>query len=307
MGVQVRPVRTFQEREIVFDLLRRAFPATPPDYFPRRTFFDPSYRLSHTFVLEENGRILSTAHVFYGSLWLEGKQVPFAGIGNVATDPEQQGKGYGSRLMRELHKILEAEKRAAIAVLFTATPRFYERLGYRLFHIQEYRIKVTASPSGRWVTFSPEFLDALPSLSAAYCRFLAGPVVKGKENFTHQFAYLPEDRSLFLLALENGRPTGYIRARKEGEEPVVLEFGSTRPEQDFPELLGALLVRSGSATARVGLSHWEAAWAQQGGMVHLQPIGVRNLLMRPLRESGEARRFEEIFPDRGNFWLADVF
>lgn len=289
-------------REEVLRLLQRAFPQTPVDYFPRRTFFDQSYRLENTFILQIDGKIISTLHVFFYYMWMSGKKVPIAGIANVATEPEYQGKGYGTKIMEEVHRFITEETDVDASVLFTGTPGFYERLGYKLFKIKTYMVsRYECKETVEIITFSPDLLNNIVEIHEVYNQRLVGPLSKRVEDFKAQFTYVNEDRSLFLVAKNGGKPSGYIRVRNEGDFLNILEFASINPGIDFPAFLGNFSGRFPDKRVLIGLSPLEKEVLKD--YVDFEFNGERNIMFLPIKDGLILDEFKE----KGNFWLADVF
>lgn len=77
------------------------------------------------------GRPVSHAMVVDRRIWLGHEPDQALDVGyveNVATWPELQGRGHGSRVMRQVNRLLAAEY--ALGALATSSHGFYERLGW---------------------------------------------------------------------------------------------------------------------------------------------------------------------------------
>lgn len=109
----------------------------------KRCFGDPDwyidFYLEHgfgkfeTMVLREQESIAAMLTLIPAELLLEGERLRTSYIYAVATDPEQQGKGYASALLEEAHRYLRKQGTVA-AALFPASDRLYDyygRLGYQ--------------------------------------------------------------------------------------------------------------------------------------------------------------------------------
>ena len=80
------------------------------------------------FVAREQGRIVS-AIVVKLFQWITGdRRFSGAMLGMVWTDPQQRGRGHGTRLLEHVKN--ELRHRADFAVLWTSQPAFYERTGW---------------------------------------------------------------------------------------------------------------------------------------------------------------------------------
>jgi predicted N-acetyltransferase YhbS len=92
------------------------------------TVFCPA-NAANIFLCEENGVILSTLAVKYFDWKEHGRIWRGAMIGAVYTDPRRRGAGFGRRLLKYAANTLR-EDGVDFAVLWTAQPAFYARLGW---------------------------------------------------------------------------------------------------------------------------------------------------------------------------------
>ena len=83
------------------------------------------------FVVEVEGRIVSHAAVVERTLHVAGAPVRTGYVEAVATDPAQQGRGYGTLIMRAVNQLIERD--FELGVLGTGSQGFYERLGWRVW------------------------------------------------------------------------------------------------------------------------------------------------------------------------------
>ncbi len=124
---------TAAQHTLLFDLLddvfRRSKGVTDQSQatdFP--LVFDPS-NYSNCRAIVDDGRIVSHAALWPRELVVDGKRMKAAVIVSVATDPEFRQRGYAAACMQSLHETLHAEQ-YDIAVLWTAVPEFYGKLGW---------------------------------------------------------------------------------------------------------------------------------------------------------------------------------
>jgi aminoglycoside 2'-N-acetyltransferase I len=80
------------------------------------------------FVVAEAGAVLAHAAVVDRTLEWDGRRLRTGYVEAVATLPERQGQGLGSAVMRAVARFLD--ERYELGALDTATPEFYERLGW---------------------------------------------------------------------------------------------------------------------------------------------------------------------------------
>jgi aminoglycoside 2'-N-acetyltransferase I len=81
------------------------------------------------FVLELDGKILAHASVVDRELHLGGRPVRAGYVEAVATDPDRQGRGLGTWVMRDVTSYIQ--ERFELGALGTGSHHFYERLGWR--------------------------------------------------------------------------------------------------------------------------------------------------------------------------------
>ncbi len=80
------------------------------------------------FVLELDGKIVAHASVVERELHVGGRPVRTGYVEAVATDPDRQGRGLGTRVMRDVTSYIQ--ERFELGALGTGSHRFYERLGW---------------------------------------------------------------------------------------------------------------------------------------------------------------------------------
>ena len=83
-------------------------------------------------VLELDGRIVSHASVVERELQVAGRPLRTGYVEAVATAPGFQGRGYGTRVMQVIGRAIDTGYE--LGALGTGEIRFYERLGWRVWH-----------------------------------------------------------------------------------------------------------------------------------------------------------------------------
>jgi len=84
------------------------------------------------FLLELDGKILAHASVVKRELHLGGRPVQAGYVEAVATDPDRQGRGLGTQVMRGVTSYIQEgfEEGFELGALGTGSHHFYERLGW---------------------------------------------------------------------------------------------------------------------------------------------------------------------------------
>jgi predicted N-acetyltransferase YhbS len=82
-------------------------------------------------VIVEDGQIVSHAALWPRELIVEDRRLKAAVIVSVATQPDYRRRGHAAALMRDLHNTLQTEG-FDLAILWTAVPEFYRKLGWEV-------------------------------------------------------------------------------------------------------------------------------------------------------------------------------
>lgn len=131
MTIRLEEPKDYREVE---ELTREAFwnkyrPGCFEHYVLHRYRDCPEFVKELDYVIEENGKIV--AHIMYSHARIttdDGRTVSIMIFGPVSVLPEEQGKGYGSKLIR--HTLDLAEKLGCGAVAITGDPDYYHRFGF---------------------------------------------------------------------------------------------------------------------------------------------------------------------------------
>ncbi|MCS6924003.1 MAG: GNAT family N-acetyltransferase, partial [Fimbriimonadales bacterium] len=99
------------------------------DYF-ERYFQDPLWQPAYTRVCEVDGKLVAALQMVRRAVRLpNGRTLWMAGVANVATLPAYRGQGFASRLLQDLHAVMDSED-FAFGLLFTGIHDFYARWGW---------------------------------------------------------------------------------------------------------------------------------------------------------------------------------
>jgi aminoglycoside 2'-N-acetyltransferase I len=131
--IRLRRLRTPELTETELTELRRLVDAAFAD--PRAVSFnddDWAHALGGVhFVLDVDGTIASHAAVVERELHVDGRPLRTGYVEAVATLPERQGQGLGSRVMRDVNEYLATT--FELGALATSVQGFYERLGWQVW------------------------------------------------------------------------------------------------------------------------------------------------------------------------------
>jgi predicted acetyltransferase len=127
--VEIRDL-TPEDLDDVLDLRKRSFglvSASDADRWRRATI--PLLGEGRCLGAFDGSRLAAAARLRRFTQWWHGKPQPMAGIAGVTVNPEDRGRGVGTRIMRAVID-RAAELGDAISVLFPATTPLYRSLGY---------------------------------------------------------------------------------------------------------------------------------------------------------------------------------
>lgn len=220
------------ELETVHHMLDRAFSTTPKSYFDRQVKNDPFLRPEDTRVLLKDGIIRSCVRIYFRKIYCEGEITSMGGIGDVGTDPPDQGKGYATLLLKDAVTAMR-KREVVLSFLFTRINSFYERVGY--FTLPTLQLDLQPPPPSKSIFHRKANLDQdLVSLTEIYDYFnkhRVGPIVRNKRYWKSQRESPRSNADCFWVGEENRSITSYVRGLTEGDAIRVQEFGH-RPGQE---------------------------------------------------------------------------
>ena len=141
----IRPVRESELDELI-DLLCTSHNPRGHERYRGYIEGDPTWRPSHTRVIEADGRLVSALRIWDRRLHLGAAPARMGGIGGVTTHPDHRGRGLATRLMRETVGYLRDEG-YDLGLLFAGIPaRFYLRMGWSCVPLMGFRAELPAPP-----------------------------------------------------------------------------------------------------------------------------------------------------------------
>ncbi len=212
-----------EDVEPILDLL--AHYDAPRSYFEPFYLSDPSYRPEHSWVADQEGRLVAHLRVYDRPVRVGGARLRVGGIGNVITAPDQRGRGHAGRLLEAMLEEIPAEG-FAYSLLRAYQPVLYERYGWAPVDQELVR---AALPPIHAVPITP-FKDAdLPDVMRLYDETnvgRSGTTIRSPEYWRSQLEWLREDRDGFLLSRTgDGKLAGYVRSRAGETDVEILELG----------------------------------------------------------------------------------
>ncbi len=118
---------TPEDIEPILDLLTEY--GLPRSYFEPFYLNDTSYRPEQSWVLEQNGRLLSHLRIYDRWIRVGRAKLHIAGVGNVITAQDARGHGYSGQIIRAMLPVLQQEG-YAYSLLWTHLPDLYGRYGW---------------------------------------------------------------------------------------------------------------------------------------------------------------------------------
>ncbi len=217
---------TPQDVEPILDLLTEY--GRPRSYFEPFYLNDTSYRPEHSWVIEQQGRLLSHLRVYDRWIRIGRAKLRIAGIGNVITAQNAHGYGYAGQLMLAMLTELQREE-YAYSLLWTHTPNFYEHYGWVPIEQQAVRASLPSSHlySIKIVPFEYDDLPAVMRLYDIANAERTGMIIRSREYWREQPTWLHEKRESFLVARDSdgGPLVGYGRSRVVHKNIELLELG----------------------------------------------------------------------------------
>lgn len=240
--------------------IRRATPADIEsilnlltDYGLPRSYFEPfylndtSYLPQQSWVVEQQGRLISHLRVYDRWIYIGSAKVHIAGIGNVITAPDARGSGHAGRLIRAMLPVIQQEG-YAYSLLWTHLLDMYSRFGWVAIEQELVRALLPTSvlSSAQLTPFQHTDLAAVMQLYERTNAERTGAIIRSPEYWREQPTWLHEDLDDFLVArdLAEGALVGYLRSRMAQHSVEILELGFEGDRLDIGrELLTATSLR----------------------------------------------------------------
>lgn len=232
--------------EPILDLLTEY--GLPRSYFEPFYLNDTSYRPEHSWVVEQNGRLVSHLRIYDRWMRIGRASLHIAGIGNVITAQDARGHGYTGQMIQAMLPVLQQEG-YAYSLLGTHISHLYGRYGWVAIVQDLVRAVLPPTILGtvRISPFQDQDLPAVMRLYQAANAERTGTFMRSLTYWQEQRTWLYEDQQSFLVAHDYATdvPVGYVRNRVAQDTVEVLELGIEGENLDIGRaLLSAIAMQS---------------------------------------------------------------
>ena len=168
----------------------------------------------NTWVIEENGEILSKSTTIPLYTYIFGEKIPMGGVSGVVTWPEHRRSGLVKKLLH--HSLEEMRKEGQIlSFLYPFSIPFYRKMGWELFAEQQ-RITLTkeqlpsrkTEPRGKVRRVENDY-NLIDSVYQTWAKRYLGTLVRDKDWWTTSIFKRKKGR-LAVHYNQSNQPTGYI-------------------------------------------------------------------------------------------------
>ena len=277
-----------------------------------------SRRLRRYALLDDDGRLLTSAKRYALSVQLEGRQVQAVGIGAVFTPEEERGNGYAPLI---IERLVDGARRdgAEIALLFTDIgTKYYKRLGFTTVRRKELMLTVARMRGAPMVLVrSGEDRDipavvSIASRMAAPFRFAVQPTedsIRFSLSKKRLLAGLSSPGALtveFFIVEEGAGAVAFAILTTAGEDDVVLEMCGDRDPKGarVGAMLQVLRARTPAEAApsfRGSLPH---GWLPPQLTIERSLAASSVLMVKPLNDRVLQHRLAE---EEVLYWHGDLF
>jgi predicted acetyltransferase len=255
-----------------------------------------------------DGVIVSSVQIFPRIMTIAEEEMPFGGIGNVATDPRERKAGLASRVMEDAISTMQ-RRGYPFSMLTTTINSYYERFGYRTV-IREVAIIPPipgALEAGVRRFLKEKDFHRVKELYRSYNKGSVGPLVRDDVYWGGQFDFCGEDPDKFLVLDHEGTISGYVRARVYKGHLEILEYAA---EGDiagiFATLLGAVCSLAPQVPVKLYLTDSERERLRLS--LHCTVREDTDLMILPLNDRFHPAAERMVLCRNAlNFWLSDFF
>src|SRR5437764_14280663 len=199
----------------------------PGSYFEPFYLNDSSYRPEHSWIVEQNGHLISHLRIYDRWIRIGQARLHIAGVGNVITARDARGHGYSGQIMRTMLPVLQQEG-YAYSLLWTHIPQLYARYGWTPIEQDLVRaiLPVAVENTVRIAPFQANDLEEVMRLYEVANAERTGTVIRTPAYWQEQPTWLQEPSEHFLIAHDNMTDAvlGYVRGRITEQAVDILEL-----------------------------------------------------------------------------------
>lgn len=219
------------------------------------TLRESGFKPSNIRLLYDDGVLASCVCVLPRNMLLDGKVIPLAGIGGVATHPDYRGKGYANKLMTDAVEYMKKEG-YGLSVLYPFKEEYYRQFGYSTVRLPYRIIKADRSmKTGRRYQVREIGGKEIVEMENIYNEFNAGGsgmIQRDKRYWTLYLEYRKADTRIFG-AFKSGSLKGFAMTgpvyKNRGEQACgykLSEFNCLNTYEDTGNVLSLKAINEAS-------------------------------------------------------------
>lgn len=182
--------------------------------FPKMCIRDDEHMGKHIGI-KEDGKLVAVAGIYLLPAKIAGKELMFSTVGNIATAPEAEGKGYMSLLVKKAME--EIKKMGADASRLSGSRQRYNRFGYEAagwtynYLLYPYNIRYFAPDFESDISFVPVSENDTEMLSEMMKIYNKGSFIVERKNVDDFYLTLKAWGCIPFVAIrKNGEVSGYV-------------------------------------------------------------------------------------------------
>lgn len=220
----------------------------------------------HYFVIKnENGDIESSCEILIRDCWIKKKDsteiinARCGVIGSVFTAEKYRGKGNASLMMKELNNLIDNKYLTGendVAFLYSEIGNYYERFGYKTFHVPVYKLDPTKyyqenANIYQYHEITSDFDEITNDLKTR--------VLNELKNSDHSFALKPQPE---IFDWFNRRSRVTFKATHQKETPIVNGFSFSDENGKFNYITFTITYQSNDCSILSASVHGESQKCQ---------------------------------------------
>ena len=267
-------------------------------------------------LVDNDGRLLSTAKYYRFEARLRGRDGWMWGLGAVFTPADQRGRGYASILIERLVEQARAEG-AVLGGLFSEIGApFYERLGFTVVPFDEVTVSVARRGGAPAMLVRAGEERDLPALAAMHAARVEG-VTFALRRDAHAIQYAIARKRLlaglgpvglrqveFFVAEEGASAVAYVLLSENANGWTLEEAGDRDPAAArLGGMLQVLVAREPAQRTPLIRAWWPRSFPVPPQLTLVDRTPARDLFMvRPLADVAPPETADDVF-----YWRSDFF